>query len=66
MECTSCPGKDRELLVIVVGALFVLGKMYCGRLVVLIFSLQFRFGRKILWVLIVADGFRDMFINSVL
>jgi len=29
MECSSCPGKDRKLLVIVVvGALFVFEKMY--------------------------------------
>jgi len=48
MKCTSCPGKDRKLLVIAdVSALFVLEKMYsnCRGLVVLIFSLQFRFGR---------------------
>jgi len=45
MECSSCPGEDRELLIIVViGALFVLVKMSnCGGLVVfdLFFAIPF-------------------------
>jgi len=73
MECTSCPGKDRKLLVIVVvGVLFLLEKMKSTCLIALrrlgcvdlFFEIPFweNFGR----FLIVADAFRDMLINSVL
>jgi len=73
MECTSCPGKDGKLLlvVVVVVALIVLrrcspiAKSHCKGLVVLIFFCNSVLGGFCRF-LIVADGYRDMLINSVL
>jgi len=70
MKYTSCPGKDRKLLVIVfVGAQSVCfgeDAVQLRRLgyIDLFFAIPFweNFGR----ILIVADGFWDMLINSVL
>jgi len=74
MECTSCPVKDRKLMIIVfVSAPFVLKKIksiiaesLCGRLSALIFSLQFCFRIIFVGFLIIADGFRNILINLVL